>query len=250
MDHRRIGMIAVAAALIVGPALAQERPHGGGAPGGGHMAATGGGFRGGGFHGGGMGAARSAAPRAAGGAHVPVFRAGGFHGGGRSAGAHAARAASGIHAGGAATHTTHTTHTGIARAGAAHLGAVHAAARAGTHAAVAGGAAGIAAAASHVAGRAQPHYDPASYPHAVDPPSRYHWRGAWTGQSGYYPRHWVFGDYLPFAWFAEPFWIVDWAFYGLPIAPLDYVWVRVGPDALLVNIYTGEVVEVEYGLFW
>jgi len=35
---------------------------------------------------------------------------------------------------------------------------------------------------------------------------------------------------------------------GLP--PVGCEWVRVGSDALLVDIWTGEVLSVEYGLFW
>jgi Ni/Co efflux regulator RcnB len=35
----------------------------------------------------------------------------------------------------------------------------------------------------------------------------------------------------------------------LPPPPLGYAWVRVGPDALLVNLTNGTVVEAVYGLF-
>jgi Ni/Co efflux regulator RcnB len=33
------------------------------------------------------------------------------------------------------------------------------------------------------------------------------------------------------------------------VPPAGYEWVRVGADALLVNTATGEVLQVEYGVF-
>jgi Ni/Co efflux regulator RcnB len=33
------------------------------------------------------------------------------------------------------------------------------------------------------------------------------------------------------------------------VPPAGYVWVRVGADALLVSIATGEVLQAEYGVF-
>lgn len=100
------------------------------------------------------------------------------------------------------------------------------------------------------AGRARPAYAPRYYPRAISAESRFHWQGSWRSQPGFYDRHWGYGDLLPFGWFARPYWIDDYWFYDLPIAPIGYVWVRVGPDALLVDLYTGRVVEVVYGLFW
>ena len=32
--------------------------------------------------------------------------------------------------------------------------------------------------------------------------------------------------------------------------PPDAVWVRYGDDALLIDRYTGEVIQVEYGVFY
>ena len=36
----------------------------------------------------------------------------------------------------------------------------------------------------------------------------------------------------------------------MPYPPIGCEWVRVGNDALLVDIWTGRVVAVYYGLFW
>jgi Ni/Co efflux regulator RcnB len=99
-------------------------------------------------------------------------------------------------------------------------------------------------------GTARPHYSRAYFPPAVTAQQRYQWQGGWTSQPGYYHRHWGYGDYLPHAWYGSDFWISSYWFYGLPVAPFGFAWVRLGPDAVLVNLYTGLVVEVVYGLFW
>jgi Ni/Co efflux regulator RcnB len=50
--------------------------------------------------------------------------------------------------------------------------------------------------------------------------------------------------------FAQDYWIYDFGDYGLPYPPPGAVWVRYGPDALLIDRYTGEIIEVIYGLFY
>jgi Ni/Co efflux regulator RcnB len=99
-------------------------------------------------------------------------------------------------------------------------------------------------------GTARPRYNRAYFPPAVTAQQRYQWQGGWTSQPGYYHRHWGYGDYLPHGWYGSNFWIGSYWFYGLPVAPFGFAWVRLGPDAVLVNLYTGLVVEVVYGLFW
>ena len=68
--------------------------------------------------------------------------------------------------------------------------------------------------------------------------------------SGFYARSWVFGDVLPRTWWGPDYRILDWWSYGLPIPPAGYEWVRVGDDALLVDMFNGRVVQVAYDLFW
>jgi Ni/Co efflux regulator RcnB len=48
----------------------------------------------------------------------------------------------------------------------------------------------------------------------------------------------------------EQYWIADPAIYHLPQAYDPYRWVRYYNDCLLINIDTGEVVDVAYGVFW
>ena len=74
--------------------------------------------------------------------------------------------------------------------------------------------------------------------------------GPYRAPYGYYVRSWGFGDFLPRPWFAESYWLGDFIDYGLPYPPPGFEWVRVGPDALMVDRYTGRVVQVVRGIFW
>src|ERR1051326_6989223 len=69
-----------------------------------------------------------------------------------------------------------------------------------------------------------------------------------------YPRGWAYrrwyrGDVLPRLFLADAFFF-DYAFLGLPSPPRYYRWVRYGPDALLVNVYDGRVLDVIYDAFY
>lgn len=58
------------------------------------------------------------------------------------------------------------------------------------------------------------------------------------------------GFYLDSLFFGSNYWINDPYMYRLPPAYGPYRWVRYYDDALLVNIYDGEVVDVIYDFFW
>lgn len=82
----------------------------------------------------------------------------------------------------------------------------------------------------------------------INAPRHFHIR-AYVKPPGWYSHRWVFGERLPRAFFAPEFVITDYAAYDL-MAPWDgYEWVRYGDDALLIDVDTGEVIRVEYGLF-
>ena len=85
------------------------------------------------------------------------------------------------------------------------------------------------------------------WPGVYDSPYRY--RHAWRPPSGYYVRDWAFGDHLPRGWYGASWWIDPWAF-RLPLPPPGFGWVRSGDDALLVDRYTGRVVQVVRDVFW
>jgi Nickel/cobalt transporter regulator len=94
--------------------------------------------------------------------------------------------------------------------------------------------------------------------------NRYNWSNArrYNRDNFHLPRY-----YAPYGWdygyrrfslgfrlssilFAESYWIDDASYYDLPPAYGPYRWVRYYNDALLVDIYTGEVVDTVYDIFW
>jgi Ni/Co efflux regulator RcnB len=91
---------------------------------------------------------------------------------------------------------------------------------------------------------------------------RYDWRrhrdrhrsifriGFYSDPFGWNYRRWSIGSYLYPSYFRSSFWLNDPWQYRLPPAYGPYRWVRYWNDALLVNTYTGEVVDVIHGFFW
>ena len=51
-------------------------------------------------------------------------------------------------------------------------------------------------------------------------------------------------------YYSSNYWLNDPSMYALPYAPFPYKWVRYYDDAILVNTYTGQVVDVMYDFFW
>lgn len=80
-------------------------------------------------------------------------------------------------------------------------------------------------------------------------PNRFRF-GNYYKPRGWYYRRWTFGDFLPALFFARTYWITDYTDFGLPYPPPGCVWVRYGDDALLVDQYTGEIIQVVYGIFY
>lgn len=97
------------------------------------------------------------------------------------------------------------------------------------------------------------------------------WRGSsrydWYGWRNRYPSYFQVGAYyspyrnysyrrlsigyfLDSLFFGQDYWIADPGYYHLPEAYGPYRWVRYYDDAVLVNIYDGEVVDVIYRFFW
>ena len=103
---------------------------------------------------------------------------------------------------------------------------------------------------------------------------RHHWRTDWRHDHKYdWHKHrhhhrslFHLGFYFdPFGWnyhrwgigwrlwpsyYSSNYWLNDPYQYRLPYAPWPYRWVRYYNDALLVDTYTGEVVDVIYDFFW
>jgi Ni/Co efflux regulator RcnB len=66
---------------------------------------------------------------------------------------------------------------------------------------------------------------------------------------GWHYRHWAIGARLPPPLLAPVYIYQGWAALGLGEPPPGYAWVRYGPDLLEVNLNTGEVEDVVYGVF-
>ena len=103
---------------------------------------------------------------------------------------------------------------------------------------------------------------------------RTHWSTHWRNDHKYNWHDWrrhhrsifhlglyydPFGwDYRPYSigwrlwpsYYSSRFWINDPWQYRLPYAPPGYRWVRYWDDAILVDTWTGEVVDVIYNFFW
>jgi Ni/Co efflux regulator RcnB len=94
-----------------------------------------------------------------------------------------------------------------------------------------------------------PRWEQHRYPPIYNSPSRYH-GPSWRPPYGYYARVWRFGDILPRGWYEPQYQILDWWAYDLPEPPYGYDWVRIGRDALLIDGYTGRIVQVVRLVFW
>lgn len=92
-------------------------------------------------------------------------------------------------------------------------------------------------------------FNKSNYQRNVTATHRYH-AGAYRQPQGYYYRRWTFGEVLPRLFWAQDYWLGDYVTYGLPAPPFGYVWVRYGDDALLIDTDTGEILQVDYGVFY
>jgi Ni/Co efflux regulator RcnB len=67
---------------------------------------------------------------------------------------------------------------------------------------------------------------------------------------GYAYRSWGIGQSLPQLLFSAAYYFTDYAALGLDPPPYGYQWVRYGPDVLLVNIRSGEILDVIHNAFY
>ena len=71
----------------------------------------------------------------------------------------------------------------------------------------------------------------------------YHRPPGWTA------HRWGFGEILPRAYWGPQYLLADYWLFALEVPPVGYEWVRDGNDAILVNTDSGEILQVEYGVF-
>lgn len=93
------------------------------------------------------------------------------------------------------------------------------------------------------------HISVAHFHHVFRAPHRYR-IGFWHAPFGFHYRRFGIGERIPGVLLVPAFFLVNYYDYGLDEPDDGYVWVRDGDDAVLVDRYTGEVVEVEYDVFY
>lgn len=74
--------------------------------------------------------------------------------------------------------------------------------------------------------------------------------GVWRAPRGFSYRRFGIGERIPALLLVSTYFLTDYMLYGLETPDDGYVWVRDGSDAVLVDRETGEVVEVEYDVFY
>ena len=90
--------------------------------------------------------------------------------------------------------------------------------------------------------------DKTVYQHNFQAARVYH-VGAYRRPAGWVAHRWAYGQMLPRAYWAAPYLLADYWLFALEVPPAGYEWVRDDTDAILVNVSTGEILQVEYGVF-
>ena len=90
--------------------------------------------------------------------------------------------------------------------------------------------------------------DRGAYQHNFQAARSFH-VGPYNRPHGWAPHHWGYGQVLPRAYWGPQFLLADYWLFALEVPPVGYEWVRDDTDALLVNTSSGEILQVEYGVF-
>jgi predicted ribosomally synthesized peptide with SipW-like signal peptide len=93
-----------------------------------------------------------------------------------------------------------------------------------------------------------PSVDRGTYQHNFQAARSFH-VGVYHRPPGWVAHRWGYGQILPRAYWAPAFILGDYWLFALETPPAGYEWVRDDTDAILVNINTGEILQVEYGVF-
>ena len=92
-------------------------------------------------------------------------------------------------------------------------------------------------------------FDRHAYNHNFSADRGYH-IGPYHAPRGFAYRRWSYGQVLPRYYWGQQYWLNEYWLFGLDVPPVGLEWVRYGPDALLIDTRTGEVVQVVYGRFF
>lgn len=90
--------------------------------------------------------------------------------------------------------------------------------------------------------------DRTHYEHNYQAARVYH-IGVYHRPHGWVAHRWAYGQILPRAYWAAPYIIADYWLFALDVPPVGYEWVRDDTDAILVDVNTGAILQVEYGVF-
>jgi Ni/Co efflux regulator RcnB len=90
--------------------------------------------------------------------------------------------------------------------------------------------------------------DRGAYQHNFQAARSYH-IGAYRRPPGWTSHRWGYGEVLPRAYWAPQYLIADYWLFALEVPPAGYEWVRDGDDAMLIDTTSGEILQVEYGVF-
>ncbi|HEX8232755.1 MAG TPA: RcnB family protein [Caulobacteraceae bacterium] len=92
-------------------------------------------------------------------------------------------------------------------------------------------------------------FDARVYRRAFFSPRRYR-AGVYYRPYGWSYRRWGVGAYFPRSYWTPNYFINSWFSFGLIAPPWGYEWVRYGPDAVLVDVRTGMILQVRYNVFY
>jgi len=90
--------------------------------------------------------------------------------------------------------------------------------------------------------------DRGAYQHNFRAARSYH-IGPYRRPPGWSAHRWGYGEILPRAYWGPQYLIGDYWLFGLEVPPVNFEWVRDGNDALLIDTNSGEILQVEYGVF-
>jgi Ni/Co efflux regulator RcnB len=90
--------------------------------------------------------------------------------------------------------------------------------------------------------------DRGAYQHNFQAARSFH-VGPYHRPAGWRDHRWGYGEIMPRAFWAPQYLLADYWLFALEVPPAGYEWVRYGGDAVLVNTGSGEILQVEYGVF-
>jgi Ni/Co efflux regulator RcnB len=73
--------------------------------------------------------------------------------------------------------------------------------------------------------------------------------GPYHPPAGFTYQRWHHGEVLPAAFWASSYVLADYGLFGLDVPPVGFEWIRYGPDAVLVDMRTGEILQIVYRTF-